>query len=174
MTPGKSLLRFGILTLALLMFLNAGSSIMPSHAVEPEEVLEDPVLEAEAREISKLLRCLVCQNQSIDESNAGLARDLRRLVRDRLVAGDTREEALDYIVSRYGDYVLLKPPVKRRTLLLWWAPVIFGAVAILAFIMIFKRGREHSAADKPEGPGTLTPEERRRLKQLLKKQEDQE
>ncbi len=174
MTPARSLLRTGILTLALVMFHSSVSLIAPAMAVEPEEVLEDPVLEAEAREISKLLRCLVCQNQSIDESNAGLARDLRRLVRDRLVAGDTRKETLDYIVSRYGDYVLLKPPVKRQTLVLWWSPVLFAALAILAFVIIFTRGRAQNAAASETDPTALTPEEEKRLQQLLKKQEDQE
>lgn len=174
MTSGKVLLKIGFLTLALALFQNALLPVQSALAVEPEEVLEDPVLEAEAREISKLLRCLVCRNQSIDESNAGLARDLRRLVRDRLVAGDTREETLEYIVSRYGDYVLLKPPVKPRTLFLWWAPVIFAGFAILAFIVIFIRGRAPNAQTDMKNLSALSPEEEKQLKQLLRKREDQE
>lgn len=174
MTPGKSLLITGFLTLALVLFQTVVMPMVPALAVEPEEVLEDPVLEAEAREISKQLRCLVCQNQSIDESNAGLARDLRKLVRARLVAGDTREETLDYVVSRYGDYVLLKPPVKRQTLALWWAPVIFAVIAILAFVVIFTRGRAQSVAAEVKDPAALTPEEQEQLKRLLNKKEDQQ
>lgn len=173
MTPGKSLLITGFVTLALALFQTAVVPMEPALAVEPEEVLEDPVLEAEAREISKQLRCLVCQNQSIDESNAGLARDLRKLVRARLVAGDTREETLEYVVSRYGDYVLLKPPVKRQTLALWWAPVIFAAIAILAFVVIFTRGRAQGMATEVKDPTALTPEEQKQLKRLLNNKEDQ-
>jgi len=93
----------------------------PAFAVQPDEVLDDPVLELRARELSKGLRCLVCQNESIDESHAELARDLRLLVRARLVAGDTDEEAIDFIVDRYGEYVLLRPTVTGANWLLWAA-----------------------------------------------------
>ncbi len=164
-----------IASLVVLAFVTLESALplmAPAQAVEPEEVLDDPVLETEAREISKLLRCLVCKNQSIDESNAGLARDLRREVRERLMAGDTREETLDYIVSRYGDYVLLKPPVKRRTLALWWAPVVFALLAVLAFVVIFTRGRSQNAAMGADTKQPLSPEEQKQLKRLLKKKED--
>lgn len=172
MTLRKSLAVMGLLMLAFVTLESALPLMAPAQAVEPEEVLDDPVLETEAREISKLLRCLVCQNQSIDESNAGLARDLRRLVRERLVAGDTRKETLDYIVSRYGDYVLLKPPVKRQTLALWWAPVVFALLAVLGFVAIFTRGRAQNAAIGSDTTQALTPEEQKQLKRLLKKKEN--
>jgi cytochrome c-type biogenesis protein CcmH len=106
--------------------------LMPnlSFAVEPSEMLADPVKEARARELSKGLRCLVCRNQSIDDSNSGLARDLRVLLRERLTAGDSDEAAMQYLVNRFGDYVLLKPPFKLSTALLWLGPLLlitFGA-----------------------------------------------
>lgn len=101
----------------------------PALAVLPDERLADPVLESRARDISRNLRCLVCQNQSIDESEADLARDLRLLVRERLVAGDSDAEVVDFLVDRYGDYVLLKPPFKASTALLWGAPVLIVGAA---------------------------------------------
>jgi cytochrome c-type biogenesis protein CcmH len=142
----------------LALWLAAGTA----WAVLPGERLADPALEARAREISQELRCLVCQNQSIDDSNAGLAHDLRVLVRERLLAGDTNEQAIDYIHRRYGDFVLLRPPVKPATYALWFGPpaiLLFGAGAAAA---LFRRRR--TAA----GPEPLTPEERQRLDQLLK------
>jgi cytochrome c-type biogenesis protein CcmH len=102
----------------------------PAFAVEPSEMLADPVKEARARALSKGLRCLVCRNQNIDDSNSGLARDLRVLLRERLMAGDTDAEAVQYLVDRYGDYVLLKPPLTLSTTLLWFGPallILFGA-----------------------------------------------
>ena len=105
-------------------------------AVNPDEVLSDPALEERARQLSKGLRCVVCQNQSIDDSDAGLARDMRLLVRERLVAGDTDAEVRDYLVARYGEFVLLRPPVGLGTVLLWGAPAVFlllGAAAFLRF-----------------------------------------
>ena len=107
--------------LAAALFLSLSA---PAFAVQPDEVLKDPAMEARAREISKELRCLVCQNQSIDDSNAPLARDLRVLVRERLVAGDDNTDVLGYITARYGDYVLLRPPFKASTYVLWIGPVI--------------------------------------------------
>lgn len=119
-------------TLAAAMLLAA----LPftAQAVEPDEILDDPALEARARDISKDLRCVVCQNQDIDSSNAGVARDLRLLVRERLVAGDTDAEVIEFVRARYGDYVLLKPPFKPETYALWLAPallVLFGAGAVI-------------------------------------------
>ena len=99
---------------------------MSAVAVEPREMLNDPSAEARAREISKLLRCVVCQNQSIDDSDASLARDLRILVRERIFSGDSDQEVIDYVVSRYGDFVLLKPPLKTTTLFLWGVPLSFS------------------------------------------------
>jgi cytochrome c-type biogenesis protein CcmH len=136
-------------------------------AVQPEEVLEDPVLEARARDISLNLRCLVCQNQSIDDSNAELAKDLRVLVRERLVAGDSDQQVIDYVVDRYGDFVLLKPPVKPVTYLLWAAPVLVllfgGSIVILA-----ARRRRRAAAAEPE---PLSADEKTKLAEYLGKEE---
>lgn len=110
----------------------------PLSAVEPDEVLSDPVLEARARALSKNIRCLVCQNQSIDDSNASLAKDLRVIVRERLVAGDTDTAILDYLVARYGEFVLLKPRKTMATYALWYGPwliLAFGALGAAVFLM---------------------------------------
>ena len=115
-------------------------------AVEPDEILDDPVLEARARDLSAELRCVVCQNESIDSSNAGVARDLRLLVRERLLDGNTDQEVLDYIVARYGDFVLFRPPWKPTTYALWMAPaVIFmgGAIGVVVAL----RGRRQRTGD---------------------------
>jgi len=164
MNAGLNVLR-GLLT-ALLLSLPALSLPVPAFAVQPDEVLKDPALEARAREISKELRCLVCQNQSIDDSNAALARDLRVLVRERLVTGDDNGSVLGYITARYGDYVLLRPPFKASTYVLWIGPVIVLLLGGLG-AALFLRGRNRAAnADDTEAP--LTPEERRRLDRLLR------
>ena len=133
----------------------------PAGAVQPDEMLDDPVLEARAREISQNLRCLVCQNQSIDDSNADLARDLRVIVRQRLVAGDTNDEVFQYLVDRYGDYVLLTPPVRPSTYGLWFGPIIILVVAGGALLVVARRRRNRPAA---EG---LTVDEQARLSELL-------
>ncbi len=106
----------------------------PALAVQPDEMLKDPVMETRAREISKQLRCLVCQGEDIDESNAGLASDIRKLVRERLVKGDSDAAVLGFVQERYGDYVLMKPPVKPATWLLWSAPllVLLAGIGIAA------------------------------------------
>ena len=149
------------LAAALFMSLTA-----PAFAVQPDEVLKDPAMEARAREISKELRCLVCQNQSIDDSNAPLARDLRVLVRERLVAGDDNTSVLGYITARYGDYVLLRPPFKASTYVLWIGPVIVLLLGGLG-AALFLRGRNRAiTAGDTEAP--LTPEERARLDKLLR------
>ena len=136
-------------------------------AVEPDEMLDDPVLEARAREISTGLRCLVCQNQSIDESNAQLAKDLRVLVRERLVEGDSDEQVFDYVVSRYGDFVLLKPPMKPSTYLLWFGPVLIVALGIFALVAIFRRRGAVVVAVESLGPAALNDDEKNRLAALL-------
>lgn len=118
--------------------------LSPALAVEPDEVLEDPVLEARARDLSKQLRCVVCQNQDIDSSNAGVARDLRLLVRERLVVGDTDAEVLAYIVDRYGDYVLFRPPWKPTTYALWLAPLVLLIIGGSVVGTILFRRRETS------------------------------
>jgi cytochrome c-type biogenesis protein CcmH len=115
--------------LLLTLMLSAISVPSPVFAVEPDEVLEDAALEQRARDISEHLRCVVCQSQSIDNSNAPLAKDMRILVRERLQAGDTDKEVYDYLVERYGDYVLLKPPVQENTLFLWAAPAVIFLIA---------------------------------------------
>lgn len=114
------------LVCALLMLMTAA---MPAFAVQPDEVLKDPVLEARARALSRDLRCMVCQNQSIDDSDAPLARDLRILVRERLTAGDSDKQVIDFLVARYGDFVLLKPPLTMQTVLLWFTPVLVLLIA---------------------------------------------
>ena len=138
----------------LLLAFGLGSAL----AVEPEEMLDDPVLEERAREISKELRCLVCQNQSIDDSNAGLARDLRVLVRERLTAGDSNEEAIDYVVDRYGDFVLLRPPVRPGTYALWYGPALLIVVAGLGLVLFFRRRTPSAVKTAPPPP--LSQEER--------------
>lgn len=111
---------------ALMLVLAAA---MPALAVQPDEVLKDPALEARARALSRDLRCMVCQNQSIDDSDAPLARDLRILVRERLTAGDSDRQVIDFLVARYGDFVLLKPPLTSETALLWFTPLLVLLIA---------------------------------------------
>ena len=147
------------LVLFLAMTLLAA---LPAHAVEPDEVLQDPALEARAREISEGLRCLVCQNQSIDDSGAPLAKDLRLLVRERLKAGDSNQQIVDFIAARYGEFVLLKPRFETHTLVLWLAtPAVFLA-AILIIALAFRRRRAEA-----QNPAPLNIAEKRQLKRLL-------
>lgn len=138
-------------------------------AVEPSEMLDDPVLEARARTISADLRCVVCQNQSIDDSNAELARDLRVLVRDRLLAGNTDQQVLDYIVSRYGDYVLLRPPFKSSTYLLWFGPLFFVLIGLTALFVMFRKGHSRGSGQAPVSNDIprLSKDEQTRLENLL-------
>ncbi|MBB4194097.1 cytochrome c-type biogenesis protein CcmH [Rhizobium aethiopicum] len=147
----------------LLVILFLLFAPVQAFAVNPDEVLADQVLEARARALSAELRCMVCQNQSIDDSNAELAKDLRLLVRERISNGDSDEAVLNYIVSRYGEFVLLKPRLSVRTVLLWGAPVLLvlaGGVSLL----VFARKR----TGLPTG-SKLTPEEQARLSELLDK-----
>lgn len=135
----------------------------PAVAVQPDEILPDAALEQRARQISGGLRCLVCQNQSIDESDAPLARDLRVLVRERLVAGDSDRAVRDFVVARYGDFVLLSPPVNWRTILLWAAPFLI-LLTSLAYI-----GRRTRRMTTPiAGVAPLSRDERRRLEELTR------
>ncbi|MBZ9760964.1 cytochrome c-type biogenesis protein CcmH [Mesorhizobium sp. CA8] len=129
--------RFSLASLVLLLALFFGGA---AQAVKPDEVLQDPALEARARVLSEGLRCMVCQNQSIDESDADLARDLRILVRQRLVAGDTDQQVMDYVASRYGEFVLLKPRFSLRNALLWGTPVLL-LIAGGIFIVFSARSR---------------------------------
>ncbi|TIU20576.1 MAG: cytochrome c-type biogenesis protein CcmH, partial [Mesorhizobium sp.] len=149
--------RFSLASLVLLLtLLFAGAAL----AVKPDEVLADPALEARARTLSEQLRCMVCQNQSIDDSDADLARDLRVLVRQRLVAGDTDRQVIDYIVSRYGEFVLLKPRFSLRNALLWGAPV-FLLLAGGAVVVLGARSRRSAPAVM------LTAEEKAALDKML-------
>ncbi|WP_144186916.1 cytochrome c-type biogenesis protein [Elioraea rosea] len=148
------------LLLALLLAAAPALAIPAKAIVDPREMLPDPAQEERARAIGKELRCLVCQNQSIDDSNAGLARDLRRIVRERVAAGDSNEQVIAFVTDRYGDYVRLTPPLNAVTVALWASPAIvlaFGALAVLAF---YRRRR----AIAPPPP--LTEEERARLARL--------
>jgi cytochrome c-type biogenesis protein CcmH len=136
----------------------------PAWAVQPDEILDDPALEERAREISAGLRCLVCRNESIDDSNAELARDLRLLVRERLVAGDTNEETVDYIVDRYGEFVLLKPTLGGANLLLWLAgPLMLGAGLLTGGLYLRRRSQETEPATV-----RLSAEEEARLREILR------
>lgn len=150
------------MALRWLYLLLALSFAMPAYAVQPEEVLDDPALEARARDLSKELRCLVCRNQSIDDSGAPLARDLRLLVRERLVAGDSDQDAMAYIVDRYGEFVLLRPPLNAGNLALWFAgPVLLIIGGVIA--VVFVRRRKPAPTSSPNG---LTEEEAKRLSEL--------
>ncbi|MBL4690054.1 MAG: cytochrome c-type biogenesis protein CcmH [Rhodospirillales bacterium] len=153
---------------ALLILASAWN--FPVLAVNPDEILDDPVLEGRAREISKGLRCLVCQNQSIDDSDAGLAKDLRVLVRERLTAGDNDDQVIEFVVARYGDFVLLKPPFMASTLALWLGPAAIGLSGLLAVFVFFRRRRTAGAgaAKAVPKPAPLSDDEKRRLDALLK------
>ena len=138
-------------------------AVGPALAIEPSEMLPDPALEARARQIGQALRCVVCQNQSIDDSSAEVARDMRRAVRERLQAGDSNDQVFAYMVARYGDYVLLQPPFKARTLVLWLggpALLLIGGVALL----VAARRRRVPAAEPPP----LSAAEQARLDALLR------
>ncbi|MBO6507479.1 MAG: cytochrome c-type biogenesis protein CcmH [Roseibium sp.] len=157
--------------LALVVLL-VGVFATPVLAVTPDEVLEDPALEARARALSAELRCMVCQNQSIDDSDAPLAKDLRVLVRERLVAGDSDGEVIDYLVSRYGEFVLLKPRFAWHTLILWAAgPLALVAGLIAIFTMLRRRAAAGDRAFQiPQAK--LSHDEEQRLKALLDKERD--
>jgi cytochrome c-type biogenesis protein CcmH len=148
--------------LAVLLLL---ISTAPAFAVNPDEVLKDPALEARARALSAQLRCMVCQNQSIDDSNADLAKDLRLLVRERLTAGDSDDEVIEYLVSRYGEFVLLKPRLSEHTILLWGMPAALAAIGAGVVLMQLRRKRISSATQD------LSEEEQRKLDALLKGQD---
>ncbi|KWV42719.1 cytochrome C [Rhizobium altiplani] len=145
----------------LLLVIAIVLSAAPAFAVNPDEVLADPALEARARAISAELRCMVCQNQSIDDSNAELAKDLRLLVRERLTNGDTNEQVMNYIVSRYGEFVLLKPRFETKTILLWGAPLLLAVAGGLSLIVFARKW-----VGRPTG-SKLTAEEQARLRELL-------
>jgi cytochrome c-type biogenesis protein CcmH len=149
------------LSLAVLFVLLALAGLSPLRAVEPDERLADPAQETRARALSNGLRCLVCQNQSIDDSNAPLARDLRILLRERIAAGDDDATIKRDLVARYGDFILLQPPFNPRTLVLWSAPFVLLAVGGW---VLFRRSRRQPALDKTP---PLTEQERENLRLLL-------
>src|SRR5690242_4412107 len=135
----------------------------PVHAVLPDEVMSDPAKEARARALSRELRCMVCQNQSIDDSEAPLARDLRLLVRERIAAGDSDNQVIEFLVARYGEFVLLKPRLERQTLLLWLVPPF---VLIGGGLALWIHARRRRFAGEANAPAPLTPEEEARLAAL--------
>jgi cytochrome c-type biogenesis protein CcmH len=139
-----------------------GCLALPVFAVQPDEMLKDPALEARARAISRDLRCLVCQNQSIDDSDAELARDLRVLLRQRLQAGDSDEAARQFLVDRYGDYVLLNPPVKATTLLLWGGPLLLLLGGLFAATAVYPRAAANQSV------AVLSAEEKAQIERMLK------
>ena len=148
-----------VILLAAMMGLAAASAL----AIEPGERLADPALEARARALSGELRCLVCQNQSIDDSNADLAHDLRVLIRERLSAGDSDAQVLQFMVHRYGDFILLRPLVKPETYLLWFGPFVVLALGALGAGLYLRRSRRAPQ----QAPAPLSPDEQRRLQKLL-------
>jgi cytochrome c-type biogenesis protein CcmH len=151
------------LIVGFLLALCAG----PALAVDPQEQLKDPALEARAREISAGLRCLVCQNQSIDDSDAPLAKDLRLLVRQQLKKGESNQQVVDYVVARYGEFVLLKPRLHLNTLLLWLAPVLLVGGGILLASRVIRRPKPETTTAQP-----LTADEQAELNSLLSSHSD--
>jgi cytochrome c-type biogenesis protein CcmH len=150
------------LVFLVALFLALGGPQL-AHAVQPDEILPDAALEARARALSHDLRCMVCQNQSIDDSDAPLARDLRILVRERLKAGDSDDQVVDFLVARYGEFVLLRPRFAWHTAILWGTPIVLllgGALVLLLF------ARRRSGADPIAAAGALTPQEQARLREL--------
>jgi cytochrome c-type biogenesis protein CcmH len=149
-----------------LVLLTTVLAVPSARAVQPDEIMPDPVKESRARDLSRELRCMVCQNQSIDDSEAPLARDLRLLVRERIAAGDSDAQVIDFLVARYGEFVLLKPRLERHTLLLWLLPPLALAGGGLALWMHSRR-RAKSAAAEDISPSRLTAEEEARLERLM-------
>ncbi|TDQ63802.1 cytochrome c-type biogenesis protein CcmH [Maritalea mobilis] len=150
----------------LMVLILLVSFVPASFAVQPDEVLDDPALEQRARDISAGLRCLVCQNQSIDDSDADLARDLRIVVRERLVAGDSNDEVVEFVVARYGEFVLLKPTFSGHNLILWIAaPLVFVIGLVIVFAVSLRQKRVTSDA-------TLTSEEAKMLAELAESEPD--
>jgi cytochrome c-type biogenesis protein CcmH len=152
--------RFLSIVLGLIV-MAVGSA---AHAVQPDEIMADPVKEARARELSRELRCMVCQNQSIDDSEAPLARDLRLLVRERIGAGDSDGQVIDFLVARYGEFVLLRPPLEPNTFLLWFLPPLALAGGALA-LSVYSRRRFRFMLTEPADK--LSPDEEARLAALM-------
>ena len=161
---GRTAVALGRLCLLLLVL-----AVPPAAAVEPDEMLADPALEARARSISQELRCLVCQNQSIDQSNAALAKDLRLIVRERLRAGDSNAAVLAFVEARYGEFVLLRPKLNAHTLLLWLAPLLLLAATAVG---VFRRTRASWTAPAKAAAQPLSTAEQKRLAELLQRGRD--
>lgn len=166
MRPGAVGLYLFVFVMAVGALLDQGGVRVVLAAMDADEVLDDPVLESRARALSKELRCLVCQNQSIDDSNADLARDLRRLVRERLIAGDSDEDIIAFATDRYGDFVLLRPPMKPSTWALWYGPPAIFVIAAIGLVSYMRR-RRHEPAVAPIDD--LSADEQARLDRLLDK-----
>jgi len=156
-----------LFTILILMMIVLAAPVGPAQAVLPDEVLDDPALEARARAISTELRCVVCQNQSIDDSDAEIARDLRLLVRERLVVGDSDKQVMGYIVARYGDFVLLRPPWQPNTYTLWLAPPLMAFIIATLAVMFFRNYQVRKAAGL--GPDPLSPDDRAELDALVER-----
>ena len=151
---------------ALLALTIVAAMATSAHAVQPDEIMSDAVKEARARDLSRELRCMVCQNQSIDDSEAPLARDLRLIVRERIAAGDSDAQVIDFLVARYGEFVLLKPRLNSHTWLLWFlTPLALGAGGIA--LWAHGRRRARSGGEQDEALLSLTPEEEARINQLI-------
>ena len=170
-SPGKAVLRWRDWGRILPAAIAVGIVLIavPAQAVRPDEMLTNPALEARARDISRDLRCLVCRNQSIDDSDADLAHDLRVLVRERITAGESNEQVIGFVRARYGDFVLLRPRLTMYTVLLWGMPPALVLGGLVALVRIARRRKAAGAVNpgKPEG-GQLTPAEEARLASLLK------
>jgi cytochrome c-type biogenesis protein CcmH len=151
-----------MLSRLLAMVLLLTSLTLPAFAVQPDEVLDDPALEQRARELSAKMRCVVCQNQSIDDSDAPLAKDLRLLIRERLVKGDSNDQIVDFLVARYGDFVLLKPRLNANTIALWAGPFL---ILLLGMFIVWRQRRTVKVAAPETG---LSDDERKQLEKILK------
>jgi cytochrome c-type biogenesis protein CcmH len=151
-----------MLSRLLAMVLLLTSLTLPAFAVQPDEVLDDPALEQRARELSAKMRCVVCQNQSIDDSDAPLAKDLRLLIRERLVKGDSNDQIVDFLVARYGDFVLLKPRLNANTIALWAGPFL---ILLLGMFIVWRQRRTVKVAAPESG---LSDDERKQLEKILK------
>jgi cytochrome c-type biogenesis protein CcmH len=156
-------LQRALLALTIIATMAASTSVL---AVQPDEIMSDAVKEARARDLSRELRCMVCQNQSIDDSEAPLARDLRLIVRERIAAGDSDAQVIDFLVARYGEFVLLKPRLNSHTWLLWFlTPLALGAGGIA--LWAHGRRRARSGGEQDDGLSSLTPDEEARINQLI-------
>jgi cytochrome c-type biogenesis protein CcmH len=155
-----------LIAISFVLLVVAVFAASSARAVQPDEIMSDPAREARARDLSRELRCMVCQNQSIDDSDAPLARDLRLLVRERIAAGDSDAQVIDFLVARYGEFVLLKPRLKPHTLLLWLLPPLALAGGGVALWMHIRRRSKPGAVDDPS-LFKLTAEEEARLERLI-------